>query len=51
MGLGSMVCCLRGRKCVREYGDGVFMPENFSIFSKSYTHHGDDTRPRCSVLF
>ena len=31
--LGSVVCCLRGRKCVREnvYGGGVFMPEGFSV--------------------
>jgi len=31
VGLGSVVCCLRGRKCVRECGGGVFMPECFSV--------------------
>jgi len=31
VGLGSVVCCLRGRKCVRECGGGIFMPESFSV--------------------
>ena len=31
VGLGSVVCCLRDRKCLREYGGGVFMPESFTV--------------------
>ena len=36
MGLGSVVSCLRGRKCVREYGGGIFMPERFSVLGRTY---------------
>jgi len=31
VGLGSVVCWLRGRKCVRECGGGIFMPESLSV--------------------
>jgi len=31
VGLGSVVCSLQGRKCVREYVGGIFMPESFSV--------------------
>jgi len=31
VGLGSVVSCLRGRKCLREYGGGIFRPESFSV--------------------
>ena len=34
VGLGSMVSCLRGRKCVRVYGGGIFMPEIISVLGK-----------------
>jgi len=32
-GLGSVVCCLWGRKYVREYGGGIFMPESFLVLA------------------
>ena len=31
VGLGSVVSCLRGRKCVRNCGGGIFMPESFVL--------------------
>ena len=31
VGLGSVVSCLRGRKCVRECGGCIFMRESFSV--------------------
>jgi len=31
VGLGSVVSCLLGRKCLCRYGGGTFMPESFSV--------------------
>ena len=31
VGLGSVVCCLRSRICLCEYGGRIFMPESFSV--------------------
>ena len=41
VGLGSVVCYLRSRKCVRDFGGGIFMPESFSvlgIYNSCYLH-------------